>query len=134
MANSTFPNLLWRETPLQHFATPDGMFIKDGSLGEMPFTCRSIPHVALSKDGSLIVGNADAEAVMRKTWRNIAAQEILQPIGIPFISAWYALPLPAKPQVCHKATMLHASGACVLTQVPVHCFDLPAARGLHAMS
>lgn len=90
MANSTFPYMMWRETTLQHFATVDGMWIKDGSLGALPYTCHSIPNVTLNLDGTLSAKSIDAEPVLHGTWRNIAAQEILLPTGIPFISAWYA--------------------------------------------
>ena len=88
MANSTFPYMLWRETTLQHYATVDGNFVKDGSLGDLPYTCRSIPDVVLNVDGSLSANSISAEKVVRGTWRNIAAQEILGSAGIPVISAW----------------------------------------------
>ena len=89
MASSTFPHMLWRETTPQHYATPDGMYSKDGSLGTVPFTCRPTPGVTFHKDGSLSADSAGAEAVVHGTWRNAAARDILLPTGIPFISGWW---------------------------------------------
>ena len=85
---SNFPHMMWRETTPQHYATPDGMYTKEAGLGTVPFTCRPTPDVTFHKDGSLSATSSAAEGVLRGTWRNVAAREILQPAGIPFISGW----------------------------------------------
>ena len=55
MVRSRFPHIFWRETAPQHYATPSGEFVGDGSLGSLPYTCRAIPDVELLTDGRLQV-------------------------------------------------------------------------------
>ncbi|WIA13604.1 hypothetical protein OEZ85_007170 [Tetradesmus obliquus] len=75
-----FPNLFWFETPKQHFDSADGDY-KVPWIGTRkgPFTCQPVQGLSMDKDGALHAeaGNAVAAYVMKGSWRNIMAREIL---------------------------------------------------------
>ncbi|KAK9816555.1 hypothetical protein WJX72_001866 [[Myrmecia] bisecta] len=81
-----FPNIIWKDTAPQHFKTQTGLHEK--GLGQPPFECAPIANVSIQPDHVLTASHAGQEAVLRGSWRNELANELIRNAGMPIIEGW----------------------------------------------
>lgn len=86
------PQLLWMDTPPQHFLTEFGEYPRD--LSKPPFSCWYIGKadnkdpLTLSKDHQLTTIDPKYQHVADGGWRNIIARPLMLSAGIPVLQIW----------------------------------------------
>ena len=86
------PDMLWMDTPPQHFLTDVGEYPAGGE--KPPFSCWYIGKshnqdpLRLSKDHQLTTTDPDYQHAADGGWRNIAARPVMAAAGIPVLQTW----------------------------------------------
>eukprot|EP00877_Chromochloris_zofingiensis_P010268 jgi/Chrzof1/5495/Cz16g05120.t1 len=99
---SKFPNMIFMETPKQHFDSVDGDYqVEWISKRQGPFNCQPIQGLKFKTDGSLAATTPTKviQAVVEGTWRNIEAHRILRDI--------YSMPIMPIYNVTATAYQMH---------------------------
>lgn len=86
------PQVLWMDTPPQHFLTEFGEYPRD--MGNPPFNCwylgkaENKDPLSLSKDHQLTTIDPKYQQVADGGWRNIIARPVMMAAGIPVLQTW----------------------------------------------
>lgn len=92
----TFPQLLWQETPPQHFTSPTGDYLPGDGGTSPPYICQEIGggHVEVLDDNSIHVESAEFEFATSGGQRNSVANPLMRHRKVPIIHSWNgSLPL-----------------------------------------